>query len=284
MTKHLSSLVRPSRRWLYPLLSVMMAVGLCLGQPLVARAISWGDLILNGVQLIQLSNMSDRREVQLGQQINSELTAKQVRIYRDPELNRYVTQIGQRLAANSTRPNLPYTFQIVDDKAVNAFATMGGFVYVNTGLLKLADNEAQLASVMGHEIGHITARHALKNMREAAVQRGIAGATGLSRSAAVAIGVELAINRPGSRKDEYEADQLGLNSLTKSGYAAAAMPAFMSKLISQRSVPTFLSTHPNASDRVTRLNQMIGTTSTSEAANQTNGLDGAAYKARLRAL
>jgi beta-barrel assembly-enhancing protease len=271
---------RPSRRWIYPLLSLVIATGLWIGQPIAARAISWGDLILNGVQVIQLSNMSDRREVQLGQQINEQLTQSQVRILRDPEMARYVTQIGQRLAANSTRPNLPYTFQIVDDKGVNAFATMGGFVYVNVGLLKLADNEAELASVMGHEIGHITARHAIKQMREAAVQRGVVGATGLNRSTAVAIGVELAINRPKSRKDEFEADQLGLNTLTKSGYAPAAMPAFMNKLMTQRSVPTFLSTHPATGDRVTRLNQAINPAT----AKQGDGLDNAAYKTRIRTL
>ncbi len=271
---------RPSRRWIYPILSFLIATGLWIGQPIAVRAISWADVIINGAQLIQLSSMSDSREVALGQQINQELTSSQVRILRDPELTRYVDQIGQRLAASSTRPKLPYTFQIVDDKSVNAFATMGGFVYVHTGLLKLADNEAELASVMGHEIGHITARHAIKQMKEAALQRGIVGAAGLNKSTAVSIGVELAINRPNSRKDEFEADQLGLKNLTKAGYAPAAMPAFMSKLITQRSVPTFLSTHPAAADRVTRLNQLIP----AATARQGDGLDSAAYKAKTRAL
>ncbi len=271
---------RPSRRWIYPLLSLVVAMGLWVGQPIAARAISWGDLILNGVQLIQLSNLSDRREVQLGQQINDQLTSSQFRVVKDPDLNRYVNQIGQRLAANSARPNLPYTFQIVDDKSVNAFATMGGFVYVHVGLLKLADNEAELASVMGHEIGHITARHALKQMKEAAIQRGLAGAAGLSNSTAVAIGVELAINRPNSRKDEFEADQLGLKTLTKAGYAPGAMTAFMSKLMTQSSVPTFLSTHPATGDRVTRLNQAINPAT----AKKGDGLDNTAYKTRIRAL
>jgi beta-barrel assembly-enhancing protease len=269
-----------SRRWIYPILSLLVATGLWMGQPIAARAISWIDVITNGAQLIQLSNMSDRREVALGKQINDQLTSSQFRVVRDPELNRYVDQIGQRLATNSARPNLPYTFQIVDDKSVNAFATMGGFVYVHAGLLKLADNEAELASVMGHEIGHITARHALKQMKEAALKRGIAGAAGLSNNTAVAIGVELAISRPNSRKDEFEADQLGLKTLMKAGYAPAAMPAFMSKLTTQRSVPTFLSTHPATGDRVIRLNQAINPAT----ARQGDGLDAVAYKAKIRAL
>ncbi len=275
-----SRLARSARRWTYPLIALLVAVGLGVGQPQVARAISWADLILNGVQAIQLSNLSDRREVQLGQQINDQLASGQVKILKNAAITSYVNQVGQRLAASSARPNLPYTFQVVDDKAVNAFATMGGFVYVNSGLLKLADNEAELASVMGHEIGHITARHAVRQMKQAAIQKGLAGAAGLSSSAAVSIGVELAINRPKSRNDEFEADQLGLKTLTKAGYAPIAMPTFMRKLIAKSSVPTILSTHPNTEERVVRLNQAINPAT----ANQGDGLDNAAYKAKIGGL
>lgn len=270
---------RASRRWLYPLISLSVILGLCLGQPIAAKAISWGDLILRGIQVVQLSSMSDQQELELGRQINAELTDGQVRLNRDPELNNYVNQIGQRLAAQSPRPKIPYTFQVVQDDSVNAFATMGGFVYVNTGLLKLADNEAQLASVIGHEIGHIAARHAVKQMKETAIAQGVLGAAGLSRSTAVNIGVELALLRPNSRNDEFQSDQLGIQMMGRAGYAQTAAADFMTKLLRQQSTPTFLSRHPATSDRVARLRQQVNPAQASGS-----GLDNTAYRSRLRSI
>ena len=267
-----------SRRW-YPVVSLVVALGIWLGQPVIAQAFPWGDLILQGIQLVQLSNVSDKQEVQLGQQINGELVNQQVRLYRDPNITRYVDQVGQRLAAQSGRSNIPYTFQVVDDDSVNAFATMGGFVYVNKGLLKLADNEAELASVIGHEIGHITAKHALKQMKETALASGVASVAGLNRNAAVAIGVDLALKRPHSRNAEFEADQLGFKTLGRAGYAQSAMVTFMSKLLNQRSVPTFLSSHPATADRVARLKQLVSSSATSG-----DGLNNAAYRAKVQSL
>jgi beta-barrel assembly-enhancing protease len=269
-----------SRRWIYPLCSVVVALMLWLGQPIVTQAISWGDLILRGLQVIQLSNLSDRQEVQLGQQINQALVQRQVRLYSDPRINQYVNDIGQRLAAQSRRPNIPYRFQVVDDRSVNAFATMGGYVYVHTGLLALAENEAELASVMSHEIGHIVGRHAVNQMKETAIANGLAGAAGLDRSTAVNIGLELALRRPNSRQHEYEADVLGLETLRNAGYAPSGMVTFMSKLLRSGNVPTFLSTHPATSERVARLQQAI---SPAEA-DYGDGLDSTAYRARIRGL
>jgi predicted Zn-dependent protease len=267
-------------RWFYPLLSLTVALGLWLGQPALVRAFSWGDLILRGIQVIQLSSLSDQQEVEIGRQINQELVSQKIHLYQDSNIQRYVSAIGQRLAAQSARPKIPYTFQVVDDRSVNAFATMGGFVYVHTGLLRLADNEAQLASVLGHEIGHITARHAVKQMKQSAIAQGITSAAGLDRSTAVNIGVELALNRPNSRQDEFEADQLGLTTLGRAGYAQSAMVTFMRKLLNQASTPTFLSTHPSTADRVTRLSQAINPT----RADVGDGLDPAAYRSKMRSL
>ncbi|MGI0492739.1 M48 family metallopeptidase [Alkalinema pantanalense CENA528] len=271
---------RFSRRWFYPVLALLSAVTFTLATPTVSHALNWAELILKGIQVVQLSSMSDRQEVELGKQINDQVT-QEVRILRNAEITNYVDQIGQRLAAKSDRPNLPYTFQVVDDDGINAFATAGGFVYVNRGLLKTADNEAQLASVIGHEIGHITGKHALKQMKEAAVAQGLIGAAGLKKSAAVQIGVELALRRPHSRRDEFDADRRGLINLSKAGYAQSEMVAFMQKLLSGKSsVPTFLSTHPNTADRVAELKKQIDKSPTSGK----DGLDGASYKTKLQAL
>ncbi|MBD2343380.1 M48 family metallopeptidase [Anabaena subtropica] len=269
------------RRWFYPLISVVVALGLCLSTPLVGKAIDLRPLLLQGVQVLQLSNISDRQEVDLGSQMNQQLRSGEVRISRNAEINRYVEQIGQRLAANSDRPNLPFTFQVVDNDAVNAFATLGGFIYVHTGLIKTADNEAELASVMAHEIGHIGGRHLVKQMRQRALASGVASATGLDRNAAVGIGVELALNRPRSRQDEYDADARGLRTLTRAGYAPSATVSFMQKLMrSGGSVPTFLSTHPGTSERINALRKAIN----SRPTNTRDGLDNAAYRARIRSI
>ncbi|WP_239125134.1 M48 family metallopeptidase [Leptolyngbya sp. CCY15150] len=268
------------RRWFYGLMSVVMALGLVLGTPQPGQALSFLELIFRGIQVIQLSNMSDSQEVQIGGQINEQLVTQQFSLYTNQSVNAYIDEIGQALVPYSDRSDIPYVFQVVDDEQVNAFATMGGYVYVTTGLIEEADNEAELASVIGHEIGHIVGRHAVKQMRERAIAAGVASAAGLDRNTAVAIGVELAINRPNSRQDEYEADELGLANLVEAGYAPSAMVSFMEKLLGGGSVPTFLSTHPNTADRIERLNGMIDT----ETADVGEGLDGAAYTARIAPL
>src|SRR5919202_546426 len=128
MLKFFSSLsYRSRRRLLYPLLSFVMTVSLVVGIAQASQA-SLFDIILNGIQVIRLSNISNNQEVQIGKQINSELVGSEIRLYRNPEINRYVNELGQRLAQNSKRPDIPYTFQVVNDKSINAFATMGGFV------------------------------------------------------------------------------------------------------------------------------------------------------------
>jgi predicted Zn-dependent protease len=281
MQKILCVFSRPyRRRWFYSFISFVLAVSLVVGIPQVSQA-SLFDVILNGIQVIQLSNISDRQEVEIGKQINRQLVGSQIRLYRNSAINRYVNEIGQRLVKNSKRSNIPYTFQVVNDDSINAFATMGGFIYVNTGLIAAADNEAELASVLAHESGHIIARHSIQQMRQMAIARGLASAAGLDRNTMVNIGVELALRRPNSRSDEFEADQLGLQTLQKAGYAPSAMASFMEKLLKARgSVPTFLSTHPNTKDRIEAIEREIGT----QTANTGDGLNEAAYRNKISPL
>jgi beta-barrel assembly-enhancing protease len=271
------------RRWFYPMISVIVALSLCLTTALPSRAIDWLPLLLRGVQLVQLSNMSLRQEVELGGQINQQLTSREVRLLRNPQVTNYVQQIGQRVAAVSDRPDLPYTFQIVEDDAINAFTTMGGFIYLNTGLLKTADNEAQLASVIAHEIGHNGGRHMLKHMQRQAIQNGLLTVAGLDRSAAVQLGVDLFRNRPRSREDEFDADRRGFKAISRAGYSQEEMVAFMKKLQaknSNRSAPAFLSTHPATGDRVTRLQSMVN----SQPSTGRDGVDSNTYRASLQPL
>jgi beta-barrel assembly-enhancing protease len=272
---------RSGKKWLYLSLSVAIAISITIGIPQASYGRSWLDLIFQGVQVIQLSSISDSQEIKLGQQINQQLIRRnEIRILNNPSLNAYLNQIGQKLAKTSARSNIPYRFQIVNDKQVNAFATMGGYVYINRGLMLEADNEAELASVLAHEIGHIVERHSLDQMREAAISQGLLSAAGLDQDTFVNIGVQLAVSLPNSRQDEYEADERGLANLKKAGYAPGAMVSFMRKLLKQGgSAPTFLSTHPAVGDRVERLEDAIDP----ETAGVGNGMDNRAYKNRIRA-
>ncbi len=247
-------------------LFAMGCVGLVaavLLHPMPSGAISIGDLLRvlpSAIQIIQLSNISDRDEVALGQRINQQIS-RQVRISRDPNANRLVQRLGQILilSANLERPQIPYTFQVVDDPEINAFATMGGFVYINTGTIAAADNVAQLASVVAHEIGHIEGRHALEQLRQQAIAQGIASVAGVGDNRLVQLGTAIALQLPNSREAEFDADRRGLNMITSAGFAARAMPDFMQKLArgDRGGVPTLFSTHPAPNDRIASLNQQI---------------------------
>ncbi len=268
------------RRFVYGLMSMTLVLGIGVGTAQPSQA-GWFDLLMGGLQVYQLSSMSDAQEVDLGSGINSQLVnSGQVDLYENAGLNAYVNDIGQTLAAVSDRPDIPYTFQIVEDDAVNAFATMGGYVYVTTGLMAAADNEAELAGVIGHEIGHIAGRHAVQQMRKAAITQGITGAFGVNRDRLVNIGTQVAIQLPASRADEYEADVHGFESMGRAGYDQSGMVSFMQKLVRGRSQPEFLSTHPDARNRVEALQRL----DESESTQATFGTSTADYNARVSAL
>ncbi len=176
--------------------------------------------------------LSEEDEITLGAEVHKEIL-KQHRLVNDSALNSYINSLGQRLAGRSARPNLRYHFFVVDDSSINAFATLGGYVYIHTGLLKATTNEAQLASVLGHEIGHIAARHGLENVKRAQKYGLIAGIAGIIAGAAGRtagnIG-QLAANliaggmlMKHSREAEREADYLGLYNLNRAGYNTSGM-------------------------------------------------------------
>jgi beta-barrel assembly-enhancing protease len=246
------------------------------------------DLIFRGIQAVQLSNLSDQQEMQVGAQMHQNLLAQGVRLSSDPALNRYVTGIGQRLLPFNRRASLPFNFFVVQDKGVNAFATMGGYVYVTTGLLKTADNEAQVASVMGHEMGHIEKKHLLQQIRQSMIAQGLASALlGQNRSQLASIGVDLLVRRPLSREDEYQADLVGLRTIRDAAYATSAMPDFMRKLLQGgSSSSTILSTHPAVPDRLKALDKAIRSGTTNRCDEDSRlpicGLDNAAYQSAVR--
>jgi beta-barrel assembly-enhancing protease len=276
------------RRWLNRVLSFVAIALLSFTAITSAQAIPLGDLLFRGIQAGQLSNISDQQELSIGAQMHQNLLSQGVRLSSDPELNRYVTGIGQRLVPFNRRARLPYSFFVVQDKNVNAFATMGGYVYVTTGLLRTADNEAQVASVIGHEMGHIERRHLLGQMRQSMLAQGLASALlGERRSQLASIGVDLLVRRPLSREDEYQADQVGLRTIRDANYATSAMPAFMRKLLrGSGGSPTILSTHPAVPDRLRALDSAIRSGPTNRCDQNDRlaicGLDEGAYQNAAR--
>ena len=241
----------------------------------------WEDLIRPEIERIQFLTMSDRQEVAMGRQINEEFVEYNgLEFYNDSRINQYIKGIGRRLAGNSDRPNLPYTFQIVDNDDINAFATMGGFVYINTGLLRLADNEAQIAGVLSHEIGHIVAKHGLKKADRLIVERGLREASQKDPNIAVRISAEVALKLSRSRGQEREADRLGMDILMRTGYAPAGALQMLQKLTMTDEIPAFLRSHPAPADRIAELEEAIEPSQR----NAGKGLDSAAYKARIQRL
>lgn len=188
--------------------------------------------------------MSENRELEIGQEEHEKILAG-AQVVEDEALNAYVQKIGERLAAASHRPDLDYTFTIIDSPEINAFALPGGYIYVNRGLLLYLNSEDQLAAVMAHEIGHVTARHAVQQQARGRLGNAAAAVGGVVAAVATGsgyIGSELA--QIGSiwaaagasgfgREHELEADTLGSEYLAKAGYDPAAMIEVLTVLKNQ---------------------------------------------------
>jgi predicted Zn-dependent protease len=170
--------------------------------------------------------MSEEEEISLGRKYSTEITAE-MPPYEHPELARLVQEVGEKLAANSHRPELIYRFTVLDSTSVNAFALPGGYIYITRGLLAYLNSEAELAAVLGHEIGHVTARHSVRQQSTATVA-GILGAvvaasTGIQGADTLANMAGTAIVRGYGREHELEADRLGAEYLAKTGYDPQGM-------------------------------------------------------------
>ena len=215
----------------------------------------------------QMSLLSEAEELAIGQQQDVEIR-REMGVYDDQALQRYVSEIGQEIARVSHRPNLPWTFTIVDSPAINAFALPGGFVYLTRGVLAYLDDESELAGVLGHEIGHVTARHAAQAYtRQAQASLGLTilsifvpGTQPFADLGATGLGVLFLRN---GREAEIEADRLGVEYGSGAGYDPAGVPRFLSTLarvnaLSERGVPNWLSTHPDPGSRVTRAEPVAG--------------------------
>ena len=216
----------------------------------------------------EISLMSEQQEIATGQQLDAEVI-KQMGTYNDPELQRYVSDIGLRLAKISPRPNLPWKFTVVNQPAVNAFALPGGFIYITRGILPFLDNEAELAGVLGHEIGHVTARHSAQQYTKAT--GATIGVTLLSifvpearpfqNLTETALGV---LFLKYGRDDENQADELGAKYAGQGGWDPRGVAGMLTTLArldaaqgSRKGVPNWLSTHPAPANRVEHVQQVV---------------------------
>lgn len=216
-----------------------------------------GDIFRNVFRYIQVSSISDQQEVEIGRDINQRLLSRQYRLSPDQQAQRYVENIGQRLVQASDSRDIPYTFQVLASDQINAFAAPGGFIYVTEGLIEEADNEAQLASVMAHEIAHINQRHGIKALKRQVLAGGIADIAGVDSSTLAQIGYQVAIELPRSRDFEYAADEGGLRILDQAGYPPSAFVNFLQQLMDASVPPEFLRTHPTNENRIDAIQKQM---------------------------
>jgi predicted Zn-dependent protease len=209
--------------------------------------------------LIAKMSGSLEKEVALGRQIAAQLD-KENKYIEDPVITEYINRVGQNLVLHSDA-KVPFTIKVVDSDEVNAFALPGGFFYVNKGLILAADNEAELAGVMAHEIAHVAARHAVENQTKASLLEygAIAGSIflggipGMIFQNTAGLGL-LAGFMKFNRNAESEADKLGVQYLYAAGYDPSGLPTMFEKLAAKnKKKPGFLSkafsTHPQPPDR-----------------------------------
>lgn len=211
-------------------------------------------------------NITDAEERQLGEQVSASLRAR-YGVYQDREVTKYVSLIGGVLAQQSTRPDLNWTFIVLDTDGVNAFAAPGGLIHVTRGLLGLAKNEAELAGVLGHEITHVTVKHTVRAIQKSkGISIGADQAGGGSlKNVLIAKMAEkayhLILDGEFSREDENESDKVGLALVNKVGFAPTGLVDVLKKLDARNTGRDdrngLFASHPATKDRIGKLEQQI---------------------------
>ena len=239
-----------------------------------------------------LNLISESQEIAMGKEYDGEVQGS-LGVYEDAELQRYIQNLGTRIAAKTERANLPWSFRVVDDPVVNAFALPGGYIYVTRGLMAYMNNETQLAGVVAHEIGHVTARHSVNNMSsQMLAQLGLGLGMILAPEemqkygSLVTAGLSILFLKF-SRDDETQADNLAVRYMTRIDQDPRELIQVMNLLdrVSQASgggrIPEWLSTHPNPPTRVQDITSQIDTMKMKPTPAK---IDPAAYLERLGGL
>lgn len=209
--------------------------------------------------------ISEEQEIQMGKEYHPQVL-NQFGVYPDSTLQRFIREKGVAMARRSHRPDLPWNFTVVNSPVVNAFAVPGGYIYFTRGIMAHFNNEAQFAGVLGHEIGHVTARHSASQQSKATLAQvgmvaGMVISPEFAQMADVAgQGLQLLFLKFG-REDESQSDRLGVEYSTRIGYNAHEMADFFNTLDrlggdAADAIPTFLSTHPNPEDRFATVHKL----------------------------
>ena len=221
----------------------------------------------------QRVQLSPQQEIIIGQQSAPKMAAQHGNLYPDRTLQDYIDQVGNKVVQSSAAKSSPYPFDfhlLRDTQTVNAFALPGGQVFITAALLSRLNSEAQLAGVLGHEVGHVIGRHGAEHLAKQQLGSALVNAVGIAASdergngrqaAILAQAVNQMVNLKYGREDELESDRLGLQFMTEAGYNPKGIVELMKILDSARGgaagQPEFMSTHPNPGNRIEQLNSII---------------------------
>jgi len=238
-----------------------------------------GQLVEQGVNVFNAHNINQEQEIQFGENMSSVILGARP-LYENKDINVYVNKVGMWLASNSSRPNLPWQFGVINSSAINAFAAPGGFVFITSGMLMQLENEAQLAAVLAHEISHITEKHHLNAIKEQANRSAVTetlfvsaqayqdNASGSSKEqeyrtwAKKVTGMAQELYVKGlNKEDEFKADEYGIRLLAKSGYDAFAyidnLQVLASIAADDSALALLYKTHPTPVQRLESLAEQV---------------------------
>src|SRR5512146_1744758 len=213
----------------------------------------------------ELKGADESAEIAIGRQIAGNLLGASP-LVKDARLQKYVNQVGEWVASQSERPDLPWHFGVIQSEDVNAFAAPGGYIFVTLGLYRLLQNEADLAGVLGHEIGHVIRKHHLKLLQQGKLLD--AGSKALSKQAGGSDKVQQLIGSGGEivarsldKDAEFEADRIGVVLATRAGYDAYGLPGVLQQIghfaKDEGSVALLFKTHPLPDDRLAHLDSSM---------------------------
>jgi predicted Zn-dependent protease len=214
----------------------------------------------------EVAGPTQEEEIAIGRQIAGNLLGASA-LVKDPQLQRYVNKVGRWVANQSERPDLPWHFGVIESTDINAFAMPGGYIFVTKGLYKLLQNEAELAGVLGHEIGHVIRKHHLKILQQSKLLD--AGSQVLTQRVGnnealqkvIGSGAEI-MSRSLDKGAEFEADSIGVVLVTRAGYDAYGLPSVLQLIghsaSSESNVALLFKTHPLPEERLDKLSQTMG--------------------------
>ncbi|MFH1732592.1 MAG: M48 family metalloprotease [Planctomycetota bacterium] len=210
-------------------------------------------------------NISEEEEIQLGAAVSLKVRTR-FGVVQDPAVHRYVTLLGMAIAEQTERPKLPWQFIVLDTDGVNAFASPGGFVHITRGALGLIENEAELAAVLSHEIGHVAHNHTVNAIRKGNAQRLMSDAVLADRGpfldSLANLAYDMVLEGTFDRGDELDSDKYSVSTTQKLGYSSGALADFLTRLDERnKDQPArngLFASHPEMKERIQKIRQMAG--------------------------